>query len=76
MTGRNIRKLAVSEALEYMRHLSENQSKNGNDVENVSNNDEYVPPDEENISSDEPYLFFRYNVLAEEPLQEKKTKCK
>ena len=53
MAGRNMRNLTISEALEYMRHLSENESKNKNDEEIVSSDDEYMPPDEENISSDE-----------------------
>ncbi|GFX42389.1 hypothetical protein TNCV_1519531 [Trichonephila clavipes] len=53
MSGRNMRKLIVSEALKYMRQLSENESENDNDEEIVSSDDECVPPDEENISSDE-----------------------
>ncbi|GFY35849.1 hypothetical protein TNCV_4842251 [Trichonephila clavipes] len=48
-----MRKLTVSEALQYRQQLSENESENGNDEEIVFSNDEYVPPDEENISSDE-----------------------
>ncbi|GFX59399.1 hypothetical protein TNCV_4793351 [Trichonephila clavipes] len=46
MAGRNMRKLTVSEALEYMRQLSENESENDNDEEIVFRDDENVPPDE------------------------------
>ncbi|GFS61251.1 hypothetical protein TNCV_3104901 [Trichonephila clavipes] len=35
-----------------MRQLWENESKNDNDEKIVFSDDEYVPPDEENISSD------------------------
>ncbi|GFQ96763.1 hypothetical protein TNCT_238021 [Trichonephila clavata] len=70
MAGRNMHKLTVSEVLEYMQKLSENESKNDNDEEIVFSDEEYVPPDEENISSyeDTIYLIFMYNVLAEKPL--------
>ncbi|PRD32253.1 UNVERIFIED_CONTAM: hypothetical protein NCL1_21062 [Trichonephila clavipes] len=53
MAGRNMRKLTVSEALDYMRQLSENESENDNDEKIVFSDDEYLPPNEENISSDE-----------------------
>ncbi|GFX11098.1 hypothetical protein TNCV_4503131 [Trichonephila clavipes] len=52
MAGRNMRKLTVSDALEYMRQISEIESKNDNGEEVVFSDDEYVPPDKENISSD------------------------
>ncbi|GFV15144.1 hypothetical protein TNCV_4327911 [Trichonephila clavipes] len=66
MAGRNIRKLTVSKALEYMRQLSENN----NDEEIIFSDDEYVPPDEEIISSGEDTApnFPVYNVLVEKPL--------
>ncbi|GFX62056.1 hypothetical protein TNCV_2227821 [Trichonephila clavipes] len=51
--GRNMHKLAISEALEHMRQLSENEFENDNDEEIVFCDDEYVSVDEENISSDE-----------------------
>ncbi|GFU00334.1 hypothetical protein TNCV_4258781 [Trichonephila clavipes] len=53
MAGRNMHESTVSEALEYIRQLSENESENDNDEEIVFSDDEYVPPDEENIPSDE-----------------------
>ncbi|GFX89802.1 hypothetical protein TNCV_2246021 [Trichonephila clavipes] len=42
--------VGFNEALEYMQQLSENESENDNDEEIVFSDDEYVPPDEENIS--------------------------
>ncbi|GFY20129.1 uncharacterized protein TNCV_2148221 [Trichonephila clavipes] len=69
MAGRNMRKLTVSEALDYMRQLSENESENDNDEKIVFSDDEYLPPNEENISSDEDTVsHFVFNVLAEKPL--------
>ncbi|GFW28502.1 retrovirus-related Pol polyprotein from transposon opus [Trichonephila clavipes] len=78
MAGRNMRKLTVSEALEYMRQLSENESENDNDEEIVFSDDEYLPPDEENISLNEDTVpkIFLYNVLAEKPLLGRKNNVK
>ncbi|GFW00912.1 uncharacterized protein TNCV_1761501 [Trichonephila clavipes] len=53
MAGRNMHKLTFSEALEHMRQLSEIESENDNDEEIIFSDDEYGPPDKENISSDE-----------------------
>ncbi|GFX20164.1 hypothetical protein TNCV_1437241 [Trichonephila clavipes] len=50
IAGRNMHKLTVSEVLEHMRQLPENESEKDNDEEIVFSDDEYVPPDEENIS--------------------------
>ncbi|GFW41434.1 hypothetical protein TNCV_465251 [Trichonephila clavipes] len=52
MAGRNMHELTVTEALEYIRQLSGNESENDNE-EIVFSDDEYVPPDKENIPSDE-----------------------
>ncbi|GFX80154.1 hypothetical protein TNCV_2107991 [Trichonephila clavipes] len=57
MARRNMLKLIVSEALEYMRQLSESESENDNDEEIVLSNDEYGPQDEENTSSDENTVY-------------------
>ncbi|GFW82025.1 DDE_3 domain-containing protein [Trichonephila clavipes] len=53
IAGRNICKLKASEALRYMRQLSGKESKKDNDEEILFSDDEYGPPDEENISLDE-----------------------
>ncbi|GFW87563.1 hypothetical protein TNCV_4485281 [Trichonephila clavipes] len=53
LAGRNVHKLTVSEALEYMRQLSENESEKDNDEEITFSDGEYVSSDEENISSGE-----------------------
>ncbi|GFT51744.1 hypothetical protein TNCV_4440441 [Trichonephila clavipes] len=42
MAGRNMRKLTVSEALEYMRQLSKNESENDNGEEIVFSDDKYL----------------------------------
>ncbi|GFW58227.1 uncharacterized protein TNCV_2634011 [Trichonephila clavipes] len=52
MVGRNMHELTVSEALQYIRQLLENESENDNE-EIVISDDEYVPLDDENISSNE-----------------------
>ncbi|GFT61787.1 hypothetical protein TNCV_3862211 [Trichonephila clavipes] len=73
MTGINMRQLSVSEALEHMQQLSENESENKNDEEIVFRDDEYVPPDEENISSEEDTVFnFRVQCINRKTSGKKK----
>ncbi|GFR26698.1 hypothetical protein TNCT_698361 [Trichonephila clavata] len=69
MAGRNICKLTVSEALEYLRQLSGNESENDNHEDIIFIDVEYGPPDKRNVSSDEDTvsLIFLYNVLEEKP---------
>ncbi|GFW02175.1 uncharacterized protein TNCV_4144411 [Trichonephila clavipes] len=74
--GRNISKLTVSEILEYMRQLSENESENENDEEIVFSDDVYVPLDEKNISSDEDTLSnFPVQCTSRKTTSEKKKQC-
>ncbi|GFU85105.1 hypothetical protein TNCV_1553681 [Trichonephila clavipes] len=75
MTGRNMRKLTVSEALEYMCQLSENESENDNDEEITFSDDEYACSDEKNISSDEDTVsFFRVKLTSRNLLLGRKYK--
>ncbi|GFV93127.1 hypothetical protein TNCV_2552181 [Trichonephila clavipes] len=71
VAGRNVFKLIVSEALEYMRQLSENESVNGNDEEIALSNDAYASPDEENISSDGVFNF-PVQCTSRKPLEGRK----
>ncbi|GFR33594.1 hypothetical protein TNCT_130241 [Trichonephila clavata] len=69
MARRNMLNLTFSEAVEYIRQLSGNESKNDNDEEIVFSHDEYGPPEKEIFSRMKiPYLIFLYNVIAEKPL--------
>ncbi|GFQ84363.1 hypothetical protein TNCT_356161 [Trichonephila clavata] len=76
MARRNMLNLTFSEAQEYTRQLSENESKNDNDEEIVFSHDECMPPEKEILSRMKiPYLIFLYNVVAEKPLLGRKTMC-
>ncbi|GFX61980.1 hypothetical protein TNCV_276281 [Trichonephila clavipes] len=76
MVGRNMRKLTVSEALEYMRQLSENESENNGEEEYVFSDDEYVPPNEENISSNKDTVFnIPIQCTSRKSTSEKKKQC-
>lgn len=46
------RKLTISEALEYLQQLSEDESENCNDEEFLSSDDEFVVSNAEKASSD------------------------
>ncbi|GFW58816.1 hypothetical protein TNCV_4046551 [Trichonephila clavipes] len=76
VAGRNMRKLTVSEALEYMQQFFENESENDNDEEIVFSDDEYVPPDEENIFSNEDTVSnFPVQCTITKTTSKKKKQC-
>ncbi len=53
MSRKNIRKLTISEALQYMQQLSDDESENGSCEDIVFSDEEYVPLNQECLSTDD-----------------------